>query len=251
MSWIRIDENTYIDDSLVTCAEYQLFIDEMRIKGEYYQPDHWPGPRFPKGDARKPVLGVRPSDATLFCRWLARNQGTSEWSYRLPSLTESLSYHLNIKTPNLTGYWVEDKGEFRFEWVGSHPEDPWGILQLKENILSSILQYLPAGSEHLSRTINDIQEEVDDVIAEIIAGNSYISMDGAFNKEWEKVISALDKELADNLARKIAGYYSYGFRFVQQDNAIKEYVRLRTMQARIAGTSPAFEGIRLVRERIK
>ena len=26
----RIDENTYIDDTLVTCAEYQLFIDEMR-----------------------------------------------------------------------------------------------------------------------------------------------------------------------------------------------------------------------------
>ena len=29
MTWHRIDEKTYIDDTLVTCAEYQLFIDEM------------------------------------------------------------------------------------------------------------------------------------------------------------------------------------------------------------------------------
>lgn len=25
----RIDENTFIDDTLVTCVEYQLIIDEM------------------------------------------------------------------------------------------------------------------------------------------------------------------------------------------------------------------------------
>ena len=36
----RLDENRYIDDSLVTNAEYQLFLDERRYAGEYFQPDH-------------------------------------------------------------------------------------------------------------------------------------------------------------------------------------------------------------------
>jgi hypothetical protein len=61
MSWQRIDENIYIDDTLVTCVEYQLFVDEMREQGKYYQPDHWTSYQFPKGLARESILGVRRS----------------------------------------------------------------------------------------------------------------------------------------------------------------------------------------------
>jgi hypothetical protein len=67
MSWQRIDENTYIDDTLVTCAEYQLFIDEMREQDKYYQPDHWTSYQFPEGGART-NLGVR-TDASLL-NWI-------------------------------------------------------------------------------------------------------------------------------------------------------------------------------------
>jgi hypothetical protein len=59
MSWQRIDENTYIDDTLVTCAEYQLFVDEMREEGKYSQPDHWISYQFPGGKAKEPILGLR------------------------------------------------------------------------------------------------------------------------------------------------------------------------------------------------
>jgi hypothetical protein len=89
----RIDENTYIDDSLVTCAEYQLFIDELREQGKYYQPDHWTSYQFPKGRAREPILGVRYSDAIAFCEWLT-NRGDTDWEYRLPTEKEAQKHLL-------------------------------------------------------------------------------------------------------------------------------------------------------------
>ena len=69
MTWQRIDETTYIDDTLVTCAEYQLFIDEMREQHKYFFPDHWILPRFSDGRGMYPILGVRFSDACEFCKW--------------------------------------------------------------------------------------------------------------------------------------------------------------------------------------
>src|SRR5258708_9521176 len=57
----RVDDDRYIDNDLVSCAEYQLFIDERRAAGNYHQPDYWRGTHFPAGSARQPVLGIRPS----------------------------------------------------------------------------------------------------------------------------------------------------------------------------------------------
>src|SRR5688500_16804826 len=105
MSWQRIDENTYIDDTLVTCAEYQLFIDEMREQRKYYQPDHWTTYQFPKGQAREPILGVRYSDAEAFCEWLT-NRENGEWKYRLPSQQEAKDYLLTTFIQVPLGYWI-------------------------------------------------------------------------------------------------------------------------------------------------
>src|SRR5215216_2360440 len=87
----RIDENTYIDDTLVTCAEYQLFIDELREQGKYYQPDHWPSYQFVDKQARQPVLGVRQSDTKAFGAWLTQKEH-GEWVYRLPTEQEAISF---------------------------------------------------------------------------------------------------------------------------------------------------------------
>lgn len=93
MTWQRIDENTYIDDTLVTCAEYQLFIDEMREQGKYYQPDHWTLDQFSEGQALSPILGVRYSDAVAFCEWLTL-QGGSKQIFTLLTKEETESYKL-------------------------------------------------------------------------------------------------------------------------------------------------------------
>jgi hypothetical protein len=88
-SLLRIDDNVGIDMSYITCAEYQLFIDEKREAGENRQPDHWQSYRFPPGDAKKPITGVRASDAEEFCEWLNQQPFPLGFKYRLPTFTEA------------------------------------------------------------------------------------------------------------------------------------------------------------------
>ncbi len=121
MTWQRIEDDTYIDDTLVTCAEYQLFIDEMREQGEYYQPDHWTSYQFVDGQAQEPVVGIRYSDAEAFCVWLTeRNSG--EWEYRLSFDNEIQSFSVLrlFRLDKAVGYWLNSNF---FSWVKSRPSD--------------------------------------------------------------------------------------------------------------------------------
>jgi Cdc6-like AAA superfamily ATPase len=83
----RIDDDKYVDNSLISHAEYQLFLDEQRTQGRFFQPDHWLTFRYPKGDGRKSIVGVRPKDAIAFCKWLTERE-MSHWHYRLPNSGE-------------------------------------------------------------------------------------------------------------------------------------------------------------------
>ena len=87
MSWYRIDEQREISADFITCAEYQLFLDEKRAENKYYQPDHWDGYQFSRGNAEKPILGVRGEDASQFCAWLSQQHG-EKFRYQLPTLEE-------------------------------------------------------------------------------------------------------------------------------------------------------------------
>jgi hypothetical protein len=72
-----LDENRYLSDYF-THAEYQLFLDELRARGEYRQPDHWSTYTFPAGTGSQVVAGVRASDAKAFAEWLStRSAGGS------------------------------------------------------------------------------------------------------------------------------------------------------------------------------
>ena len=120
MSWQRIDENTYIDDSLVTCAEYQLFIDEMREQGKFYQPDHWNSYQLPDGYAKEPILGVRHSDALAFCKWLTKREDR-EWQYRIPTTAEADEHPFRLNRGIIPhGYWIAGTDDqSRFTWVNT------------------------------------------------------------------------------------------------------------------------------------
>ena len=65
---------TFVDTSLVTCAEYQLFLDEQRTHGHNAAPDTWSDDTFPQGYERDSLRGVRLGDAKTFCRWLTPTQ---------------------------------------------------------------------------------------------------------------------------------------------------------------------------------
>jgi energy-coupling factor transporter ATP-binding protein EcfA2 len=102
----RIDEQREIDLEFITCAEYQLFLDEKRTKGKYYQPDHWTEYTFSKGMSQKPIRGVRAEDGEAFCAWLTERQG-SEIRYRLPKPIE-VEEHASITDANNLAAWCKE-----------------------------------------------------------------------------------------------------------------------------------------------
>ncbi|MDX9990856.1 MAG: SUMF1/EgtB/PvdO family nonheme iron enzyme [Anaerolineales bacterium] len=321
-NWIRIDNDTYIDDSLVTCAEYQLFIDEMRAQKKYYQPDHWREYHFPKDHAREPVLGMRPSAAAAFCKWLTgyKNDG---WLYRIPTQQEAQEYPLTKHHPQSIGHWVsKDEGDEKFVWIGIKPD----------NLRVFDLDFISSITHDIARDIaSDCDYAVGQALASAIdlasslnltsevtkASNSIQNNDLALAKEISIAIAISrprDIELADNRARnmnriidvastldrihasvtileralgsvsthtrpneiantsKIArdlvsaitsirdvantnartpdsNINQAGANALKLSNNLKTYII--TILQRMDGTSPAFEGIRLVRERIK
>ena len=138
---ICLDDEIYIDVSLITHIEYQIFLDELRAKGIYCQPDHWHRDTFEYGSEQSPVLGLRLSDAKEFCKWLtSRHQG--QWDYRLPEIGEieniskidisntgtkktsklSTNRFRISKIPANVGYWIN--GGQDFEWAGVAPPLP-------------------------------------------------------------------------------------------------------------------------------
>lgn len=104
---LRVDEDRYVDGSLVSHAEYQLFLDNARAEDRYHQPDHWTGYEFAAQQGRQPVVGIRPLDAVAFCEWLTKkDQG--EWQYRLPRSNELpviSANGQNEETAKAFGYW--------------------------------------------------------------------------------------------------------------------------------------------------
>ena len=84
----EMEENLEIDTSYITCAEYQLFVDEWLNSGE----------RFQAGSAKEPITGISYQNALGFCDWLSskaqslgvenrEDQGRSY--YRLSTATEA------------------------------------------------------------------------------------------------------------------------------------------------------------------
>ncbi|NER49271.1 MAG: SUMF1/EgtB/PvdO family nonheme iron enzyme [Symploca sp. SIO1A3] len=108
MQWRILDDNIEIDLSYITCAEYQLFIDEKRQADENRQPDHWQDYRFPPGDSQKPITGVRASDAVEFCEWLTQQHSELGFRYRLPTVAEAEMYPA---IEQQIGCWCNDRGK--------------------------------------------------------------------------------------------------------------------------------------------
>ena len=119
---VRIDNNLEIDRSYITCAEYQLFIDEMRQQGKNCQPDHWTSERFPTGYAKKPITGVRASDAEEFCQWLTQKESLFGFRYRLPSLAETTAI---LVTTEDIGCWCKDKNTLVISGITSQQWKDW------------------------------------------------------------------------------------------------------------------------------
>jgi hypothetical protein len=252
MSWQRIDENTYVDDTLVTCAEYQLFIDEMREQGKYYQPDHWTSYQFSAGQAREPILGVRHSDAIAFCEWLTQRE-KGNWKYRLLSSSEALNYPMPTMDQQPLGYWNEEVS--RFSWVGGIPSDPRSIsggMNLPNPLFRAIGRVLGYHPDRVFNFSSPLDMDHDRVIARKLD----VVIAHAFDPDLRFEVNRLSEQAtgAERL-REIMDRSSDPDIFEKDppnDNDVFILLfDLFTLRERTAGSSPAFEGIRLVKERIK
>jgi hypothetical protein len=302
----RIDENTYIDDTLVTCAEYQLFIDEMREQGKYYQPDHWISYQFPGGQARGPILGVRFDDAKAFCEWRTEREGNI-WIFRLPRSKEAKKYPLNSQVLFPLGYWIighkywiirhkywtiERKDEQQFAWVGRAWLNPRKIYlehvvdlavarsdafihqfasddviaqDLIHNIervgIRRIFQTTDLNFNHAiaHATALDLGVYLHRILGEgfdfAILLNHALSYSVQRDHDFaSKLEDALDNALTQSIS--LSGSLFEARKIISLRNiararaiAVDLYIDLFTLQERVAGRSPAFEGIRLVKER--
>ena len=89
-----MDDNLYIDSFYITCAEYQLFMDEDDL---LYSGEH-----FAAGSAKQPITEVSWLNGMRFCLWLTakassltRNSASesSVFFFRLPTWEEVQNYH--------------------------------------------------------------------------------------------------------------------------------------------------------------
>lgn len=69
-SMVVVDERRSADRTLLTNAEYQLFLDRQGCDGQRLKPLHWYGDRFPAGMGKEPIAGVEAWHGDRFCEWL-------------------------------------------------------------------------------------------------------------------------------------------------------------------------------------
>ncbi len=289
--WHRLDETRFIDQHLLSCAEYQLFLDEMRAQGQYHQPDHWVTWQFPTGQAQKPILGMRAEDAQAFCDWLTQRQGEQE-VFRLPQPDE---IEQAGQATNESSVWC--LGDERYSVDGLKGQEQ----KIAEAIKAQIKTDLPFAKEVITETralarardlalARDRADNEFDKISKLIESNQLRKAQQAvavlkdsstiFVSRFAHLIDAL---LGMNLAADFPQYrlanrqytahllaYAYsGYDLLkssdrtwwqklrgaksdyaaEQQTVLQAYWWLQILLLREAGKLPAWEGIRMVRER--
>jgi energy-coupling factor transporter ATP-binding protein EcfA2 len=125
----RIDERREIDQDYVTCAEYQIFLEEMSAQGKYHQPDHWVK-LSSNGEAHRPVSGLRSEDAKAFCAWLTQRQGGTV-TYRLPREEEARQHSAKKDgaTDGALATWCYNNDANSFSLVGLTEAEEKALLE--------------------------------------------------------------------------------------------------------------------------
>lgn len=152
----RVDEGVYVDDSPITNAEYQLFVDAEAAAGQVRALDHWPGMRFADGEARAPVLGVRGVDALAFCDWLTRRDG-GDWWYRLP-MTSELSIDGDAAGDDDALWAVDDEGD-PVVLSGGRSPDRAMLPRLEQCLSKDLSRLLDLTPEERAEMGLDVSEE--------------------------------------------------------------------------------------------
>jgi len=253
---VYLKEGTYIDTSLISCAEYQLFLDEQRIQRKCHQPDHWRSYHFSPGQGSTPVLGVRSLDAAAFCEWLTARE-TGPWRYRLSEADELR--HIGDENilngfPIGSGYW-SDKG---FAWLNEPILLPRNIIQeliARDFVLARDRDRDLALASKLIFTSDrtfDLAIDLNQAFDSEFDGD----LDRSFDHNRGDYAHARGHALASALAnytyfsRKKGSHKGEHDKMQQIINSYLDiYIALLILEERIQGKLPACEGILIVKER--
>ncbi|HWS83173.1 MAG TPA: hypothetical protein VN207_02830 [Ktedonobacteraceae bacterium] len=211
------------DTSLITCAEYQLFLDQP--ENQTRQPDHWKDDHYPRGQWLKPILGVRPSDANAFCNWLSAQEDAGAWRYRLPTSEETRDIFVTREAGR--GYWIRDGNEYQFvrEKEGSlsssilsqdrlydlwarAQDDVESSLKPKERLLAdcisivrkledvrrfhhALIEHVTSIREHISRRESDLQAKHKDTLEHKKGLENQIDTASAKKAEFEQTLKEI------------------------------------------------------------
>lgn len=228
------DSDIEIDNSYISCAEYQLFIDEKLKLGYHHQPDHWTQYRFPLGHAEKPITGVRASDAEAFCEWLNQVDSLGLFKYRLPSLTEAQD---NQVIERQIGCWCQDR--YRKIIAGIEFEQ-WQIWQdqIWQNNLNHLNYKTPSRARARARTRrfnNSLAGDIANIISkEFVSNNNLIS---ALNKTRNRLFLSVGFRIYDNLVDLMSTlisseffYAANAFILTRDKERINEFIRTISMK---------------------
>jgi len=251
---VYLKDETYIDTLLITCVEYQLFLDEQRARGFSLQPDHWTSDHFPPGQGNAPVLGVRPSYATRFCTWLTERE-PGPWLYRLPEageLEKERDKGILSKLPADTGYWLKDAQ--RFAWARETLILPSNVVpELVDQTLNLALAPDRVFDRDRARARAFALARARDLA---LNPDRALALDRAFALDL-----ALDRTLTyreELSSRKgLRRLFLFGHTKIREEDEIQLLINdlldismdLVMLEKRIQGELPACEGILVVRER--
>ncbi|MFN0112320.1 MAG: hypothetical protein ACKVZH_25955 [Blastocatellia bacterium] len=238
----RIDEQREIDPSFVTCAEYQLFLDDLRAQGKYHQPDHWDALTFPAGQALSSMSGVRAKDAAAFCEWLTQRQA-GEWRFRLPLADEASQWQTK---ENRMAAWCQDAQSFRLIGLSSAQEQT--ITQQLLAIESLIFSQPVIAPHSLARTLDlahtfDLARTLD--LTSVLACALDLTRDHALDRDLARALDvarvidrtlALDRDLdvARARARARARYLALAFARHRELTTARNLERARDLDLALA-----------------
>lgn len=99
MDFRRTGDNLAYDRDSISCAEYQLFVNDERLANRDRSPKRWKKGRFLEGNSSEYVIDVGHEDRMAFCDWLSYRTPYSETSsVTLNDEDEEYSYHFRLST---------------------------------------------------------------------------------------------------------------------------------------------------------
>jgi hypothetical protein len=212
-----VDHLLEIDLEYITCAEYQLFLDDCRGNGLYRQPDHWSSFTFPPGEAFTPVKGIRASDAIDFCEWLSSHLGGGI-KIRLPQIDEANRYAAVEKR---LAPWCKDRDNVSLaRQLGFLEEFRSSSDYIDDASLSKLRPYISESGGSTLCYIEDVFNEVCELhfvrqLIKSLANRLNVSLGNLNSTQLQRLLSLLSqRELINDLGRigSIKNYFFQDYR---------------------------------------